>query len=84
MNKKSSGPELPVYFRRNYRDTMDSVSFFLFFFLAFLGKKIHSHRNRQTEFTSPLEFTAAQTSSPVGVSNPTCQEIDGLLSISNI
>lgn len=47
-------------------------------------QKSHSHRNRQTQFTSPLEFTAAQTSSPAGVSNPTCREINGLLSVSNI
>lgn len=83
---KTFQPRAPSLFSGNYRDMMDSLFFLsvcLSFFLFFKQQKSLSQKQTDTIYIIS-EFTAAQTSSPVGVSNPTCEENDRLLFVSNI
>lgn len=63
-----------AYFLWNYQDTTESVCLFLFvFFLLFF---FFLQKSSSQELTDTIYITSAQTSSPVGVSNPTRQKND--------
>lgn len=78
LNKKSPSPWLPVYFFSEVpKQNREFLSFFFFVVLSFFFfYKTNPHRNKQTQFTSPLGSQQHKQVYQKGVSNPTCQGND--------